>query len=45
MKQKVTEIIQRYDSDKGFLVPILQDVQKEYNYLPREALECDQHHP
>ena len=38
MKQKVTEIIQHYDSDKGFLVPILQDVQKEYNYLPREAL-------
>ena len=40
MKQKVTEIIQHYDSDKGFLVPILQDVQKEYNYLPREALNA-----
>jgi NADH-quinone oxidoreductase subunit E len=40
MKQKVTEIIQRYDSDKGFLVPILQDVQKEYNYLPREAMNA-----
>ena len=40
MKQKVTEIIQHYDSDKGFLVPILQDFQKEYNYLPREALNA-----
>jgi NADH-quinone oxidoreductase subunit E len=38
MKEKVTEIIQKYNSDKGFLVPILQDVQKEFNYLPREAL-------
>ena len=40
MKEKVTEIIQHYDSDEGFLVPILQDVQKEYNYLPREALNA-----
>jgi len=38
MKAKVTQIVQKYGSDKGFLVPILQDVQKEYNYLPREAL-------
>ena len=30
MKEKVNDIIQKYDSDKGFLVPILQDVQKEY---------------
>ena len=40
MKNKVTEIVQKYNSDKGFLVPILQDVQKEYNYLPREALSA-----
>ena len=40
MKDKVNEIIQKYDSDKGFLVPILQDVQKEYNYLPKEALDA-----
>lgn len=40
MKQKVTQIIQKYNSDKGFLVPILQDVQKEFNYLPREALSA-----
>jgi NADH-quinone oxidoreductase subunit E len=40
MKEKVAEIIQKYNSNKGFLVPILQDVQKEFNYLPREALNA-----
>jgi NADH-quinone oxidoreductase subunit E len=40
MKEKVSEIIQKYNTDKGFLVPILQDVQKEFNYLPREALDA-----
>lgn len=40
MEAKVKEIIQKYGSDKGFLVPILQDVQRELNYLPREALNA-----
>lgn len=35
---KIKDIIQKYGSDKGFLVPILQDVQKEFNYLPKDAL-------
>jgi NADH-quinone oxidoreductase subunit E len=38
-KQKVKSILDRYDGDPGMLVPILQDVQAEYNYLPKEALE------
>jgi NADH-quinone oxidoreductase subunit E len=38
MEDKVREIIIKYDSDKAFLVPILQDVQKEFNYLPKKAL-------
>ena len=38
MKIRVKEIIDKYDTDKGFLVPILQDVQREFNYLQREAL-------
>ncbi len=38
MEAEVKEIIQRYKQDKGFLVPILQDVQKRFNYLTREAL-------
>jgi NADH-quinone oxidoreductase subunit E len=40
MKETVKSIVQQYGSDKGFLVPILQDVQKEFNYLPREALNA-----
>jgi NADH-quinone oxidoreductase subunit E len=38
MQEKIQAIISRYGADKGFLVPILQDVQKELNYLPEEAL-------
>ena len=38
MEDKVREIILKYNSDKAFLVPILQDVQKEFNYLPHKAL-------
>jgi NADH-quinone oxidoreductase subunit E len=37
-KQKIKSILARYDGDPGMLVPILQDVQAEYNYLPKEAL-------
>lgn len=38
MEKHVADIIVKYKSDKSFLVPILQDVQKEFNYLPKEAL-------
>ena len=38
MEKTIKSIIDRYEGDKGFLVPILQDVQKELNYLPQEAL-------
>ena len=38
MEEKVKEIVQRYSGDKSYLVPILQDVQKEFNYLPKDAL-------
>lgn len=40
MNAKVTEIVQKYHNDKGFLVPILQDMQKEFRYLPKEALQA-----
>ena len=39
MENTIKSIVEKYDSDKGFLVPVLQDVQKELNYLPREALD------
>ncbi|MBA7618095.1 NADP-reducing hydrogenase subunit HndA [subsurface metagenome] len=31
-------ILDNYQRDKGMLVSILQDIQVEYNYLPKEAL-------
>jgi NADH-quinone oxidoreductase subunit E len=37
-KQKVKSILDRYQRDPGMLVSVLQDVQAEYNYLPKEAL-------
>ncbi len=35
---KIPEIIARHPQDQEALVMILQDIQKEYNYLPPEAL-------
>jgi NADH-quinone oxidoreductase subunit E len=37
-EQKVKRITGRYRHQEGFLVSILQDIQTEYKYLPREAL-------
>ena len=37
-KKKIKSILVGYDGDAGMLVAILQDVQAEYNYLPKEAL-------
>jgi len=35
----VTQVLETHQHDRGVLVGILQDVQAEYHYLPREALE------
>ncbi len=35
----VEPIIKRYNEKKEFLICILQDIQAEYSYLPRDALE------
>ena len=40
MEAQVAEIVSKYESNPGFLAPILQDVQKAFNYLPREALQA-----
>jgi len=39
MKDRLSEILKKYGKDKSQLVSILQDIQAEYNYLPRQALE------
>jgi NADH-quinone oxidoreductase subunit E len=38
MDEKVAAIINKYNGDRGQLVSILQDIQTEYLYLPKEAL-------
>ena len=38
MSEKVSAIINKYKGDRGQLVAILQDIQTEYYYLPKEAL-------
>ena len=38
LEKKVKVILDSYQGDKGSLVSILQDIQAEYNYLPKEAL-------
>ena len=38
-KNKLDEIIRRYGRDKSHLLAIFQDIQKEYRYLPKEAVK------
>jgi NADH-quinone oxidoreductase subunit E len=35
---KVDGIVERYKGEQGLLISVLQDVQEEFNYLPKEAL-------
>jgi NADH-quinone oxidoreductase subunit E len=37
--EAVDRIIDRYDGEDGILIQVLQDVQAEYRWLPREAVE------
>lgn len=39
MDEKVNVILDKYQRERGFLVSILQDIQGEYYYLPKEVLE------
>jgi NADH-quinone oxidoreductase subunit E len=36
---KINEIIDSYGADRATSLAVLQEIQEEYNYLPREALE------
>lgn len=38
-KSKLDLIVDEYNAEQGWLISILQDIQAEYRYLPREALE------
>jgi len=39
IEEKVESILDNYQHNKGMLVSILQDIQAEYNYLPKKSLE------
>ncbi|RLF56625.1 MAG: NADH-quinone oxidoreductase subunit NuoE [Thermoplasmata archaeon] len=36
---KTKKMIQKYGKKKGVLIPLLQDIQKEYGYVPHESVE------
>lgn len=36
---QVAEIVARYENDADMLIPIMQDLQAEYGYLPAQALK------
>lgn len=36
--QEIEQIVTAYPGEKRYILAMMQDVQKEYNYLPREAL-------
>jgi NADH-quinone oxidoreductase subunit E len=35
---QIDSIVDSYNSEKAMLIPILQDIQAQYNHLPRQAL-------
>jgi len=37
-RELVKEIVGRYDAETGMLIPMMQDIQAEHGYLPRDAL-------
>ena len=39
IEHKVNSVIEKHHKEKRALIAILQDIQAEYNYLPRESLQ------
>ena len=39
-KDKLMEILQKYPAEQRFCLAIMQDLQKEYNYIPKEGMEA-----
>jgi NADH:ubiquinone oxidoreductase subunit E len=38
-EEKLTEILGKYQADQSALIAVLQDIQEEFGYLPKEALQ------
>jgi len=37
--KRVDEIIDKYEGEEGFLIQLLLDIQREFNWIPKEAIE------
>ncbi len=37
--KRVDEIIDKYEGEEGFLIQLLLDIQNEFNWIPKEAIE------
>jgi len=37
--EKVSEILGKYEPDQSIVISVLQDIQEEFGYLPKEALK------
>lgn len=35
----ISDILEKYQSDKKYTLAMLQDIQRKYNYIPREAMD------
>ncbi|MBQ0041455.1 MAG: NAD(P)H-dependent oxidoreductase subunit E [Clostridiales bacterium] len=40
LKDKVNEIIHNYPAEQRYSLAIMQDMQREFNYIPREGMEA-----
>lgn len=38
MEQKIVEIVEAYPADQRYALAVLQDIQREFNYIPEEGL-------
>jgi NADH-quinone oxidoreductase subunit E len=38
-KSKITDILARHPAERGSLIPVLQDIQKEFGYLSQDVID------
>ncbi len=39
IEERLTEILGKYEADQSTIIAVLQDVQEEFGYLPKEAIQ------
>jgi NADH-quinone oxidoreductase subunit E len=42
--QKISQIVNSYTNEQRYILAIMQDIQRHFNYLPREAMEMIAEH-